>query len=81
MWFVGSEKPCIYSVPNRKQSYDSENNKFYDLNEEEIIYALPLIPEKYFRKKEIPTITFDALTSMVNSLEQELKELFGGEHS
>ena len=62
-------------------SYDSENNKFYDLNEEEIIYALPLIPEKYFRKKEIPTITFDALTSMVNSLEQELKELFGGEHS
>ena len=20
MWFVGSEKPCIYSVPNRKQS-------------------------------------------------------------
>lgn len=21
MWFVGSEKPCIYSVPNRKQSY------------------------------------------------------------
>ena len=22
MWFVGSEKPCIYSVPNRKQSYD-----------------------------------------------------------
>lgn len=24
MWFVGSEKPCIYSVPNRKQSYDNE---------------------------------------------------------
>ena len=23
MWFVGSEKPCIYSVPNRKQSYDA----------------------------------------------------------
>ena len=22
MWFVGSEKPCIYSVPNRKQSYE-----------------------------------------------------------
>lgn len=21
LWFVGSEKPCIYSVPNRKQSY------------------------------------------------------------
>lgn len=29
MWFVGSEKPCIYSVPNRKQSYDDliENNQ------------------------------------------------------
>lgn len=25
MWFVGSEKPCIYSVPNRKQSYVKEN--------------------------------------------------------
>lgn len=23
MWFVGSEKPCIYSVPNRKQSYET----------------------------------------------------------
>ena len=21
-YFVGSENPCIYSVPNRKQSYD-----------------------------------------------------------
>ena len=21
-WFAGSERPCIYSVPNRKQSYD-----------------------------------------------------------
>ena len=27
MWFVGSEKPCIYSVPNRKQSYDNEDKK------------------------------------------------------
>ena len=27
MWFVGSEKPCIYSVPNRKQSYDIINKK------------------------------------------------------
>ena len=25
MWFVGSEKPCIYSVPNRKQSYEIDN--------------------------------------------------------
>ena len=27
MWFVGSEKPCIYSVPNRKQSYDIETTQ------------------------------------------------------
>lgn len=27
MWFVGSEKPCIYSVPNRKQSYDKDTQK------------------------------------------------------
>lgn len=25
MWFVGSEKPCIYSVPNRKQSYNKDH--------------------------------------------------------
>lgn len=31
MWFVGSEKPCIYSVPNRKQSYGgSRGRKIYD---------------------------------------------------
>ena len=23
-YFVGSENPCIYSVPNRKQSYESD---------------------------------------------------------
>ena len=26
MWFVGAEKPCIYSVPNRKQSYDKSKD-------------------------------------------------------
>ena len=25
-YFVGSENPCIYSVPNRKQSYENEND-------------------------------------------------------
>ena len=30
MWFVGSEKPCIYSVPNRKQSYDGGATKWKD---------------------------------------------------
>ena len=32
MWFVGSEKPCIYSVPNRKQSYDN-GNQIYKFGE------------------------------------------------
>ena len=26
-YFVGSENPCIYSVPNRKQSYEDKVNK------------------------------------------------------
>lgn len=26
-YFVGSENPCIYSVPNRKQSYDEYGNE------------------------------------------------------
>lgn len=37
MWFVGSEKPCIYSVPNRKQSYDIDihgSNDLFELNED-----------------------------------------------
>lgn len=37
MWFVGSEKPCIYSVPNRKQSYEKEK-----------IITVPL-PESFFK--------------------------------
>ena len=35
MWFVGSEKPCIYSVPNRKQSYGKDVahvQNFYRVN-------------------------------------------------
>ena len=24
LWFIGSEKPCIYSVPIKRQSYDIE---------------------------------------------------------
>lgn len=29
MWFVGSEKPCIYSVPNRKQSYEKKIHQIH----------------------------------------------------
>ena len=32
MWFVGSEKPCIYSVPNRKQSYDNAVSTFKNIS-------------------------------------------------
>lgn len=52
MWFVGSEKPCIYSVPNRKQSYAGEYGRSTD----------ELLPEagkletgkSYREKKAIP---------------------------
>lgn len=29
-YFVGSENPCIYSVPNRKQSYEEQLNYIYE---------------------------------------------------
>jgi type I restriction enzyme M protein len=55
--------------------YDSENNKYYDLKEEEITYALPLVPEKYLRKKEIVEITLDNLERVILDVEEELKKL------
>lgn len=60
--------------------YDAENNKFYDLNEEEIIYALPLIPEKYFRKREKKQISYKEFAKSVDELELRLKQRFGGLH-
>lgn len=57
--------------------YDAENNKYYDTSKQETIYALPLIPEKYFRKKEVKTIKLEELTNSINSIETELKKLFG----
>lgn len=30
-YFVGSENPCIYSVPNRKQSYDVDVASEHDI--------------------------------------------------
>ena len=64
-----------------KIQYDSENNRFYDISSEETIYALPLIPEKYFRKKELQEITLDELISSVNNIENELKSMFIGENN
>lgn len=58
--------------------YDAENNKYYDISIEEVTYALPLIPEKYLRKKKLETITLDQLSTFVSNIEKELKELFGG---
>jgi len=55
--------------------YDEENNKFYDMNCEEIIYALPLIPEKYFRKKQCREIKLDELVDSINQIKSELREL------
>lgn len=42
MWFVGSEKPCIYSVPNRKQSYG-----VYSHNSVEAKAVLEIYNEKF----------------------------------
>lgn len=58
--------------------YDTENNKWYDRNIEDITYALTLVPEKYFRKKEIKKITYDEIKSFVDDIENELKLMFGG---
>lgn len=58
--------------------YDSENNKFYDISIRETVYSLPLIPEKYFRKKTTPVIELQELVSAVDSIETELGKMFGG---
>lgn len=57
--------------------YDGENNKFYDISSEETIYALPLVPEKYFRKKNHDTMGLKELINSVNTIENELKTMFG----
>lgn len=57
--------------------YDGENNKYYDLKEEEITYALPLVPEKYLRKREIAEITLEDLEKVISEMEEEMKQLIG----
>lgn len=59
--------------------YDSENGKWYDKNIEEIVYALTLVPEKYFRKKAIKPISYDEIKHLVDDIMSELKGLFGGD--
>lgn len=57
--------------------YDPENNAYYDINKEEITYALTLVPEKYLRVKKIETITYKELETFVDSIKNELNDLFG----
>lgn len=61
--------------------YDAEDNKYYDKNVEDIMYSLTLVPEKYFRKKDVKHITYDEIKSFVSEIESELKLLFGGDSS
>lgn len=61
--------------------YDEEENKYYDLSKEQTILALPLVPEKYFRKKEVKNISLEELTNKVNEIENRLKTLFGGNNN
>lgn len=60
-----------------KIMYDEENEKFYDLDNEETVCALPLIPEKYFRQKEVKEITLEELEKQILKIENDLKELLG----
>ena len=59
--------------------YDSENNKFYDTNCEGKTYVLPLVPEKYFRKKQIKAIKIDELEQKVRDLEVEISGILKGD--
>lgn len=61
--------------------YDAENNKYYNLKEQEIIYALPLIPEKYFRKKERKKISLKEFAKSVDELDRRIREQFGGRYN
>ena len=63
---------------NLNIKYDSENNKFYDLTQEVIRFSLPLIPEKYLRKKEVVALTLEELISKVNEIEKDLESLIRG---
>lgn len=56
-------------------NYDNEEEKFYNTTEEIITYELPLIPEKYFRKKEIKKITIEDLEKTIKDLEIDFKNI------
>lgn len=58
--------------------FDSENNKYYDVQSEEKIYALPLIPEKYFRKKSAKIKSLEEIESDFHDIEQKISNILEG---
>lgn len=55
LWFVGSEKPCIYSVPNRKQSYETHVTYRYagdDMVDDLPEYTITELPEGYAEDRD-----------------------------
>lgn len=58
-------KDCYY-----KSEKETESNKVYRLN---------LLPEKYFRPEQFKNLTYEELVSVRKSIEQELRNLFGGD--
>ena len=71
MWFVGSEKPCIYSVPNRKQSY-LINADLYSCEEKRKILS------GIYSQKSVNTMDDDMIESLFK--EAMFKEIQRLEH-
>lgn len=58
--------------------YNVEDNTWYDTSKEVTSYALTMVPEKYFRPKEVKEITIDGLKKEVSDFEANLKSVLGG---
>ncbi|MDN5095175.1 HsdM family class I SAM-dependent methyltransferase [Aliarcobacter butzleri] len=62
--------------------YDVEEDKFYDHFERMSKKLLYLIPEKYFREKEIETVNLETFKkendSLIENIKSDLNELLGG---
>ena len=58
--------------------YDAESGRFFDLNRQQTVYALPLAPERYFRNRREEPVTLEELTARTEEIKAELKKLFGG---
>ena len=62
--------------------YDIEEDKFYDHTQRMSKKLLYLIPEKYFREKEIETIDLDTFKAendaLIENIKSDLNELLGG---